>query len=255
MTMLIQPTQAQAIVFVHGILGFACHKLLCLRLCYFRGLKERFAAQGVSLHFPTLPPAGSVEQRAMVLARFLEKIPAERICLIAHSMGGLDGRYLIHHLDKKHRVCRLVTIGTPHRGTPLAHWFLQGSGPVPWLGRHLARPGADDLTPEVCARFNEVTPDRSDVLYQSYAGCRPVAEMAPWFKPWARMIMEESGDNDSQVPVSSARWGEFLGTVRADHLELVGWSLAMPDRAVVRPFGHLDFYEQMVHDVLINKAG
>ena len=46
----------------------------------------------------------------------------EPVHLFAHSMGGLDSRYMISQLDMADRVLTLTTIGTPHRGTSFADW-------------------------------------------------------------------------------------------------------------------------------------
>ncbi len=40
--------------------------------------------------------------------------------LVGHSMGGLVATYLLKYLDLGARVRRVVTLGTPHRGTPAA---------------------------------------------------------------------------------------------------------------------------------------
>ena len=48
-------------------------------------------------------------------------IRARKVNIIAHSMGGLDARYAIAKLGLADRVASLVTIGTPHLGTPLAN--------------------------------------------------------------------------------------------------------------------------------------
>ena len=45
--------------------------------------------------------------------------------LVAHSMGGLDARYLITHLNMAEQVRSLTTVSTPHRGTYLVDWFFQ----------------------------------------------------------------------------------------------------------------------------------
>ena len=69
-------------------------------------------------------------------------------------------------------------------------------------------------------------------------------------RPGARLVTSEEGDNDGLTAVSSARWGTFRGSIRADHFELVGWSLGLSDKTTARPFPHLDFYRQ-----LLNEAG
>jgi pimeloyl-ACP methyl ester carboxylesterase len=40
--------------------------------------------------------------------------------VVAHSMGGLVATELLKRIDRGRRVRRVVTLGTPHRGTPLA---------------------------------------------------------------------------------------------------------------------------------------
>lgn len=237
-------------VFVHGVLGFARFTVGRKRIDYFRRLPPCLGTRGYDAFFPQLPPAESIVNRAQALAQFLSGIAGNPLCIVAHSMGGLDARYLIHRLDPERRVRCLVTVGTPHRGSLLAAWFLNTRGPLQWAGRRLAERALVDLTPESCARFNERVPNRSDVRYLSYAGARPIEEMPCVFRPSTRLLEEEAGQNDSQVPVASAQWGEFQGTVRASHTELIGWSFAWPDRAIARPFDHLGFYATMLSEVV-----
>src|SRR5437870_13355800 len=68
---------------------------------------------------------------ACILAERVEQLacdhPGERIDLVGHSQGGLVGRYYVQKLNGAHRVRHLVTLGTPHRGTPWARsWHLVG---------------------------------------------------------------------------------------------------------------------------------
>ena len=66
----------------------------------------------------------TVEELACILAERVEQLacdhPGERIDLVGHSQGGLVGRYYVQKLNGAHRVRHLVTLGTPHRGTPWA---------------------------------------------------------------------------------------------------------------------------------------
>ena len=239
-----------ALVFVHGLLGFDQIRLWPRPISYFRHLRETVAGRGLTAYFTSLPPVGTVAGRAAALDASLQEIPDQRLCLVAHSMGGLDSRYLIQHHDSDRRVGTLVTIGTPHRGTYLAKWLLEGHGLMPWLVRPWTRMALAELTPEACSRFNEAVPDRDDVRYLSFAGARPEGEMPRGFRPWTRMLTREAGENDSQVPVSSARWGEFRGIQRADHLELVGWSLAPADEQRQRPFDDRALFEAILDDLM-----
>jgi pimeloyl-ACP methyl ester carboxylesterase len=46
--------------------------------------------------------------------------PAERVTIIAHSMGGLVARYYLHHYQGAEAVERILFLGTPHRGSTRA---------------------------------------------------------------------------------------------------------------------------------------
>lgn len=67
---------------------------------------------------------GSIAERAQELDRFLSSRAAGRgVNLLAHSMGGLDGRHLITHIrPKDYTPLSLTTIATPHRGSPFMDW-------------------------------------------------------------------------------------------------------------------------------------
>lgn len=235
-------------IFTHGILGFVEKGLprLGLSIRYYRGLPAALGGLPVEAHFPAVPPVASIASRARALADYIDGLGVPAVHLVGHSMGGMDCRYLAARLDPARRVRTLTTVATPHRGTPLAEWIVNGGGVLPAAGRRLLGAGIHDLTPEACRRFNREVTDRPDVYYASYAGVRPLGEMPPWYRPWTRMIAASDGDNDSQVPASSAQWGEFIGQLRADHLELVGWSLAPASRVNGRPFDHLRLYQEIV---------
>lgn len=66
-----------------------------------------------------------------------------RLIFVAHSMGGLVARYWLAQ-DGNAALCReLITLGTPHRGAPLAlDWLANG---IPVLGRHVFNGGVRDL--------------------------------------------------------------------------------------------------------------
>lgn len=241
-------TNNPAVVFVHGFMGFNEIRLPCKRVTYFRGVKNALTDIGVNCYFPQLPAGGSISDRAKVLAAFLNTISEQKIILIAHSMGGLDSRYVISRLDPAHRISRLITIGTPHRGSAMAEWVLKTPRLINTLARWLGRSGLEDLRRDTCNRFNATVPNRTDVEYFSYAALRPINEIPLLFRRWARvMATEEGSDNDSQVSVDSAKWGEFKGTLVADHLELLGWNLSR--RRKSQPFDHIQFYRDLVSSV------
>jgi triacylglycerol lipase len=230
---------------LHGYLGF--HRIG--PIAYFRGLERAVRARGIEALFPALPPVGTIAERAQVLAKALLGRREAAFALIAHSMGGLDARFLISNLDPDKRIKSLTTVATPHLGTALARWFLESRSPLAASFRRIGSPGLRELTPE--SRAADPIPDRPGVVYRSYAGCRPRAEL-PWL---VRLTADEiPGDSDGVVPVESARWGKFGGILRTDHLEAVGWSLSWPDSTSARPFEHLRFFERAVREAMATSS-
>lgn len=70
------------------------------------------------------PPWSGIEQFADAVAVEIEAIcarcAADRIVVVAHSMGGLVARAYLRRYGAD-RVDRLITLATPHRGSALAH--------------------------------------------------------------------------------------------------------------------------------------
>ena len=216
------------IVLVHGILGFDELRMGPLRLGdYFRDVRKTLEDAGNTVaEPPKLAATGSVETRAGDLESYLHGHPElQKVHLIAHSMGGLDSRYLVSCLGMAGRVLTLTTVGTPHRGTPFADQGVQCFGPVIEM---LLRHGIDisgflDLTTPACDEFNDKTPDMPGVRYYSIAG-----QFDPRFGDLLQVphgiIQPSAGPNDGLVPVASATYGQFLGTWAADHFRLINWA-------------------------------
>lgn len=224
----VAPRLQAPIVLVHGLLGFDFLRVGEQILApYFPGIPEALATGGTLVHVARLSPTAGIVQRATELKLFLDaKEPARPVHLIAHSMGGLDARYLISRLGMADRVLSLTTISTPHRGSPLADWGMKSVAPlvkpvleflrVPW--------GAfPDLTVEACRAFNAAVPDVPGVRYYSVAG-----RFAPHWSKWhlhlsERYIERREGPNDGFVSVNSATYGESCEVWDADHMEMVNW--------------------------------
>ena len=77
-----------------------------------------------------VPSASSIPTRAWHMKHQLDQQAAgQTVNLIAHSMGGLDGRYMITHLNPtRFNVQSLTTIATPHRGSPFMDWCRDSLG-------------------------------------------------------------------------------------------------------------------------------
>ncbi len=228
------------------MIGFGSLGVWGRRVAYFRGVEQLCRELGVTACFPRVSNLGSVRRRAQDLARFIESNNLKQVVLVGASMGGLDARYFTSRLDRDRRVRALVTIGTPHRGSPVAENFLSGH----WPGRFLAPSAVSDLAASSSDRFNAEVPDRDDVQYFSYAGIRPVSELPLWLRPAGRCVIQGEGVNDGLVSECSTRWGSYLGNVRADHFELIGWNLGGRSRKFERPFEHLPLYRKIVTNLL-----
>ena len=128
------------------------------------------------------PVAGSIDDYVPLIEARVQALcaatGAQRIAIVAHSMGGLAARaWLRRHGDA--RLARLITLGTPHQGTALAR-FGPGKNAVQMRrGSAWLRDLAAFETPAMRARVvsiythhdNIVAPQDSGVL----AGARNVA--------------------------------------------------------------------------------
>ncbi len=221
--------RAPTVVLVHGILGFDHLKVLRWRFHYFRGVADHLRRVGVNAYVVRVPALDAIPARALALAEFVKALPHRHVTLVAHSMGGLDARYAITHLGLAERVPVLVTVATPHRGTPLADLLARRTAS---MARRLAAKfgmrseAIECLTTERMARFNEEVPDAPGVTY----ACVPCGRRArpgaihPLLRPTHAYLRRIAGPNDGLVPVSSQLWGAVVEEIEADHWAQVGWS-------------------------------
>lgn len=235
------------VVLAHGILGFDELKLAGRRQEYFRGIPELLRRDGVEVHVLRVPALGSVAARAQALADAVKSLPAERVNVIAHSMGGLDARYAVTRLGLASKVVSLTTIGTPHFGTPLADIGTRVLGDGLMLKALLGRLGIDleafyALTTERMTRFNGDVGNAPKVAYGSYVASVPGApRLNPLLVPAHLYLRQRAGENDGLVPAESQRWGEVLGRIEADHWAQIGWS---------QRFDARDFYSGIVRELI-----
>jgi triacylglycerol lipase len=217
------------VILAHGVLGFDELAVGATRHAYFKGVREALEKDGCRVIVPRLPAVGSIAERAAALARVVGEVDARRVNVLAHSMGGLDARLAIATLGLDRRVAALVTVGTPHRGSPLADLSNDVARRL-GLSRALALAGVRldafrDLGTEEMARFNAGVPDARDVAYASVVGVvRRKRRASPLLVPSHLWLKGTWGDNDGLVPASSQRWGEVLAEVEADHWAQAGWS-------------------------------
>jgi triacylglycerol lipase len=220
------PRLRAPIVLVHGLMGFDSLRLGPLLLVeYFRGIPAVLRAAGNRLFVASLSPTGGIVDRAGQLKALLDReSPHEPVHLLAHSMGGLDSRYLISRLGMAHRVLSLTTLGTPHRGTTFADWGVRRLQRVlqPLFEfANLSYQAFFDLTVAHCAEFNRLTPDAPNVRYFSVAGDFQLHWLMPEWQIPARILSRTEGPNDGLVSVASATWGEDCTLWDGDHINLI----------------------------------
>ena len=113
-----------------------------------------------------------------VLAEHAAHPDFEHADIVAHSMGGLTAAYLLKKLDRGRRVRSLVTLGTPHRGTPLAR-----------LGVLLFGTG-------------------SEAVWQMLPGSDFVRELHALATPKGSRVVSIAGESDWLVPIRCSRLEE-----------------------------------------------
>lgn len=110
-----------AIIFCHGYtMDGSCFFILKRRLR--RAGYGRF--HSVSLKRIFAPIDELAEKFAEDLRSVLAADPAGRVRIVAHSMGGLVARAALRDQDLASRVDLLITLGSPHHGTPVARYAL-----------------------------------------------------------------------------------------------------------------------------------
>ncbi|HYN89074.1 MAG TPA: alpha/beta fold hydrolase, partial [Ardenticatenaceae bacterium] len=67
------------------------------------------------------------------LDRALKRSGRDKVILVAHSMGGLVARAYVQSRDYRGDVAQVITLGTPHRGTPVGYFPWEG-GDLRWDG-------------------------------------------------------------------------------------------------------------------------
>ncbi len=240
------------VVFCHGMLAFSRLRMqMPEQPNYFVHLRDFLRGRGIEAFFPQVAPTGSVAGRAEQLRDQIRRWTDEPVNLVAHSMGGLDARFLISRLGMAGRVATLTTVASPHRGSSLADWFHDAFSrrlPVVTafeaLGADLA--GFRDCRRAACADYNAATPDAPGVRYFSYAAEVSQARVTPALRRAWNVIYAAEGANDGLVSSASARWGECLGVLQADHFAQT------PDRVFVRPgenFDALGFFARLIEDL------
>lgn len=134
----VQKERPFPILFIHGY--------FCNRAIWLSFMREA-ASRGYSCEALTLPqPFASIESNASSVDAAIDDLlarvardgrPADRVVMIAHSMGGLVARAALQRIDRA-RVAHVITLGTPHHGAFTARYWnvpnvVQMRVGSPWL--------------------------------------------------------------------------------------------------------------------------
>jgi triacylglycerol lipase len=236
------------IVLMHGVLGFGRR----LGVDYFNGVAERLS-RFPDAHVLTtvVPPIGKVPVRAARAASQIAHPPAELgfepdkpIHIIAHSMGGLDARWIISHdlMGLQKRIETLICLGTPHLGSPIAS-IIKPTDPFHVLQFvHIDNAIVDELRSNTDAvedlaegrdeQFDRECPDIKSVHYFNVAGVGRdtlVPTSAP-FVPLHAIVAHAARGNDARNDgvvsfPSATRRREAAAIWHADHADMVGHDL------------------------------
>jgi pimeloyl-ACP methyl ester carboxylesterase len=176
------------VVLVHGANNPAVLRLGRKKIYYFGRTEAYLRKLGLRLLVPVVNPFGSIEERALDLERqILEAIPEGKFNIVAHSMGGLDARYLASRRPIGARITSITTVATPHHGA----WYADFA--EKWVFR---RQGLNKLAnlfgmrmdqmPALRVRhvegeFNAQTPDNPNVAYYSYGTATSMWKSPPFF--------------------------------------------------------------------------
>jgi triacylglycerol lipase len=230
---------------------------------YFNGVQQLAESKGhASPLFHIVPPLGKSEARSVSLAAAIRAgFPTGPVHIIAHSMGGLDSRYLIaRNADLASRIVSLSTLSTPFHGSALADLvrgdspglFSLGLGAVSnvidaTLGRLIDVGAVGDLTKTGAEAGPDVATTHPRIRYRSYAasGRANDPKTSRLLSIGHTIIHAHDGPNDGAVAVESARYGEFQETWACDHLDQVGHDL---DDPLLRPrkFNHIAKFGEII---------
>lgn len=178
---------------------------------------------GYRTAFVDLYPEGSMWDNGALLHQLIDRVRAyfgvDRVAIVAHSKGGVDSNAASVHYGAAPKISRVVTLGSPHWGTPLADMAF--STWTWWLAALLGE--TTDATYVMQTGYMEwfrsVTDYRDPAVpYYTLSGykCGPFLS-ALWYG-----CVAIGGEDDGVVPVWSARkpGGTHLKTGYWDHDEI-----------------------------------
>ena len=251
------------VVLLNGVLGI--NKMG--RFEYFRNIPTILKAKGIHVVLPLVPPTGTIEARARsvksAVDTALKETKATKVHIIAHSMGGLDGRYYISKVGGSDHVLSLVTIATPHHGAAFADYAYEhlGDNNARMIENFMSAVGVKldafrELTTTHLKSFNNECPNAQNVEYFSYGAAKKnQQDVSIVFQFPYYVTHNMDGENDGIVSVSTSKWGTYMRTLNAGHLEQIGWEtgpMAPPYFWRKKSFDPPDFFTHEILPLLVS---
>jgi triacylglycerol lipase len=269
------------IVLAHGIFGF--DKIGSVD--YFNGIKQYLEEKhNAKVLVTAVSRTGGIKERGNQLKQqiinainkpnapscFNSKAPTH---IVAHSMGGLDSRYILSPGNSQnigHLITSLTTIGTPHKGSPLADLFFAGFNPIVdfsklWFNvdgimRSLSKSGIKkdgihDLTTAEMRKFNLEYKDNPNISYFWITGIgrnsfRKTSYSLLPTHAYIEYVTKEY--NDGAVALSSARYGEAIGKLwYADHFDQVGHDFDNLPHGMPKKFNYFAKYDEIIEKIRV----
>lgn len=122
--------QGLPVLLIHG---YACNS------GYWHGMSAALRKADISHYAVSLEPVfGAIDDYVPILRDAVDELcrdaGTDQVVILAHSMGGLAARAYLR-ADGDRRVAKLITLGSPHRGTGLANFGLgSNSQQMRWTG-------------------------------------------------------------------------------------------------------------------------
>lgn len=253
------------ILLVHGVFFRDNHYLN-----YWGRVPKTLIRNGAQVFYGEHPSALSIADSAEILAERIQTIVqntgCEKVNIIAHSKGGLDCRYAIHHLGISKYVASLTTVNTPHRGCLFADHLLEKVPKKVQIKiestynntlKELGDPDPDfmaavrNLTSSHCTQFDAETPHPEDVFCQSIGSLLNSRSKGSFpFNLFYRYVKQFDGPNDGLVGEESFAWGDRYQLITTpdkrgvSHMDIIDLT-----RENLPEFDVREFYVQLVSDL------
>ena len=175
-----------------------------------------------------------------------------RVLLIGHSMGGLAARVAMRDSRLWPFVSAVVTVSTPHRGTPIIDMLLDPTTPFELVRKLLAIFGYDEKHKDYLRELSEALAPKWDKPEDHQIGMPPVYSLLVASNLWEKIhsvpplaltseILQRILNKRDSVPqawlqddgfvhLQSQMWGQCLGQVYFDHGSVIGKTISLFQR-------------------------